>query len=269
VPHRDGACLGQPGARRLVAVDFSVVAEEEDFLVVEKPSGLLVHPTKPGGPQTLWHGLRELLAYELVNGGQIGILTRLDRETSGLVLVAKTATAARELSRELATGRVHKEYLALVFGWPEEDGFTVDQPLRRLGEVRDSPVWLQRAVDPGGQAALTEFRVLQRGSWPGGQPHKVALLWAGPQTGRTHQIRVHAAHAGFPLLGDKLYARGPQWYLRFIENGWQPEMEEVLLLPRHALHAMGLRFSLYGREYSFRSPWPSDWPEIRPLAGPN
>jgi 23S rRNA pseudouridine1911/1915/1917 synthase len=241
-------------------VEFAVVLEEEHFLLVDKPAGLLVHPSKPGGPRTLWDGLRELLAFELVNGGQIAILTRLDRETSGLVLVAKTAAAARELGLELMAGRVRKEYHALVFGWPEWEQQTIEQPLRRRGEFQPSPVWLERAVHPDGQPARTDFTVVRRGFWPGRPDEKIALLRAEPKTGRTHQIRVHAAHLGFPLLGDKLYARGSEWYLRFIENGWQPEMEAALLLPRHALHASALRFFYAGREFFGHSAPPADWP---------
>ena len=100
-------------------VEFQILDETEDFLIVDKPAGLLVHPTKPGGPKTLWHGVCELLRYELATGGQISLVNRLDRETSGIVLVAKNARAARLAGSAIQSGEVRKEYIALVFGWPQ------------------------------------------------------------------------------------------------------------------------------------------------------
>ncbi|HEY5792853.1 MAG TPA: pseudouridine synthase, partial [Chthoniobacterales bacterium] len=90
-----------------VQANFRVVAETPDLLVVDKPPGLLVHPTKPGGPKTLLDALRELLAYEIENGGQVSIINRLDRETSGLVLIAKNAEAASRCARAMQAGRIH------------------------------------------------------------------------------------------------------------------------------------------------------------------
>jgi len=242
---------------------FVILRETPDFIAVDKPPGVLVHPTKPGGPRTLWDELRGLLAYEVVNGGNVSILTRLDRETSGVVLVAKTATAARELSAALQAGRVQKKYLAVVFGWPQSDVWTVDAPIIRLGEVEPFRVWLRRGVHPGGDAARTGLRVLQR--WKAADGSPLALLEARPQTGRTHQIRVHLASCGHPVVGDKIYARGEEWYLRFVAEGWTGEMEKVLLHSRHALHATGLEFNFAGEHFCIHSPWPED---LQPLCQP-
>jgi 23S rRNA pseudouridine1911/1915/1917 synthase len=221
--------------------NFRVVAEGADWIVVDKPAGLLTHPTRPDGAPTLWDGLRQLLAYELANRGQLSIITRLDRETSGLVLLALTRQRARELGLAMQRGAIGKEYLAIVHGWPERGSITVDGPIIRQGEVRASPVWLKRCVDRRGAPAKTEFTV-ERRFVRGGK--KFALLRARPLTGRTHQIRVHAAHAGHPLIGDKIYGgREGGAYLEFIETGWTPKLAAELLLPRHALHAVALEFA--------------------------
>src|SRR3954449_452958 len=122
----------------MVAANFVIVAETDDYAVVEKPPFLLVHPTKPDGPRTLWGELRELLAFELHTGGQISIINRLDRETSGLVLVAKTTAAARRFGLLMQQNRIGKEYLAIVLGWPEWDVLRVNKPVDRQGKHRPS-----------------------------------------------------------------------------------------------------------------------------------
>ncbi len=234
---------------------FTVLGETGDFLAVDKPAGLLTHPSKPGGPRTLWDGLRDLLGYELVTGGQVSIVNRLDRETSGIVLVAKNAAAARAAGLAMQRGGIAKEYLAIVFGWPDWNEQTVTAPLRRRGEFESSPVWLERAVHPDGAEAATDFRVIAR---RGSDDRRVALVHARPRTGRTHQIRVHLAHAGFPVVGDKLYARGSCHYLDFIERGWNPDLAAALWHPRHALHSARLTVTVDGVPLDWTSPLPED-----------
>jgi 23S rRNA pseudouridine1911/1915/1917 synthase len=233
-----------------------VVAETADFLVLDKPPGLEVHPTKPGGARTLWDGLRELLAYELANGGQVSIITRLDRETSGLVLVAKTRAAARELCGAVAARTLPKEYLAVVWGWPAQDAWTVDAPLLRLGAVQPFRVWLKQGVHPAGAAARTRFAVVRRFRRATSNGTEFALVRAFPETGRTHQIRVHLAHSGHPIVGDKLYGPDEACYLEFIQTGWTPALAARLLLPRHALHATAL--ALPARGLAWQAPLPPD-----------
>lgn len=233
-------------------VEFGILGETEDFLAVDKPAGLLVHPTKPDGPPTLWDGLRDLLGYELATGGQISIINRLDRETSGVVLIAKHSTAARHAGIAMEGGKIHKEYLALVFGWPDWTAdLEVDAPMLRLGEVAESPVWLQRAVHPQGVSAITRFRL--EGRYECGD-RRFSLVRAWPVTGRTHQIRVHLAHIGFPVIGDKIYARGGGHYLTFIGQGWTSALEQDLWLPRHALHCTAMAMS----PHAWHSPLPAD-----------
>ena len=246
-------------------VEFQILDETEGFLVVDKPAGLLVHPTKPDGSKTLWNQLCDLLGYELATGGRISLVNRLDRETSGILLVAKKAEAARVAGMAMQRGEIQKEYVALVFGWPEWDEKAIEEPIVRLGEVASSPVWLERTVHPNGAPALTVFRVERRLSWS--QDRRFSVVRAWPRTGRTHQIRVHLAFAGFPVLGDKIYARGSRYYLNFIDHGWTDEMGIELWLPRHALHSARLSMRLDGRMFDWTSPLPADLNNVVKDAG--
>jgi 23S rRNA pseudouridine1911/1915/1917 synthase len=216
---------------------FTIIDETDDYVVVNKPPSLEIHPSKPGGSPTLWDGLRELFAFEIVNGGQISIITRLDRETSGLVLAAKTRAAARHFHTLIAAQRFQKEYLALVWGFPEKNQFVVDAPVIRQGAKIPSPIYLKRMVHQAGAPARTEFHVEQRFRRDTPHGREFALLRAFPRTGRTHQIRVHLAHAGYPVVGDKIYGPDEGCYLEFIRTGWTDALQRRLLLPRHALHA--------------------------------
>jgi 23S rRNA pseudouridine1911/1915/1917 synthase len=220
--------------------NFTVLAETDDYIVVNKPAPLLIHPSVPGNPPTLLCGMQALLAYEIANGAALSIINRLDRETSGLVLVAKHVSAARNFSRAMERRQSRKQYLAIVWGWPTEDRFTVDAPLIRAGEVRESPIWLQQTVHETGSPSRSEFEVVARFTKATTNGSKFSLLHVKPHTGRMHQIRVHAAHAGFPLVGDKIYGPTPEHYLEHIETGWTPALEQSLLLPRHALHSVSL-----------------------------
>jgi 23S rRNA pseudouridine1911/1915/1917 synthase len=235
---------------------IKIVDETNDYLVVDKPPFLLTHPARPNGTATLWNELCELLAFEIANGGQVSIVNRLDRETSGLVLVAKTAAAARRYGMLMQQRRLKKEYLAIVWGWPDWETRVVDAPLDRQGKHRQSAIWLKQMIHRSGAAARTDFRV-ERRFIKSGSPgdNKFSLIRAVPRTGRTHQIRVHLASIGRPIVGDKIYGPDELLYLRFIESGWTPELEQQLLLPRHALHSTKLAI---GSEIEWTSPLPVD-----------
>ena len=158
---------------------------------------------------------------------------------------------------------VCKEYLAIVRGWPETDGFSVEAPILRQGERLPTAVYLKRCIHPEGAAAVTRFRVEKRFERPEslGGTERYSLIRAFPITGRTHQIRVHLAHVGFPLVGDKLYGPDERCYLEFIETGWTPRLEARLGLNRHALHSAVLRVEDVGEMLEWNAPLPADLSE--------
>ena len=279
------------------SLHFNIVNETDEYVVVDKPAFLLVHPTKPNGAPTLWRELRELLAFEIASGGQVSIVNRLDRETSGLVLVAKTSAAARRFGLLMQRQQVKKEYLAIVWGWPEWERYFVDAPMDRQGKHQESAIWLKQMIHPNGVPAQSEFLVERRfvrsmvtpsplasglplGAPPRRDPgpedegesqsrvqgknsphgeEKFAVIRAIPRTGRTHQIRVYLSAIGHPIVGDKIYGPDEQLYLRFVDAGWTPELEQRLLLPRHALHSAKLAIE---GEREWASPLPPDLAEF-------
>jgi len=234
---------------------FEIVDETDDYVVVNKPPFLLIHPTKPSSAPTLWKQLRELLAFEIASGGQVSIVNRLDRETSGLVLVAKTGAAARDFGLLMQRQQLRKEYLAIVWGWPEWEDKIVDAPLDRQGKHQKSAIWLKQMIHPAGAPAQTEFFVARRFRRSTSSGERLSLIRAIPRTGRTHQIRVHLTSIGHPIVGDKIYGPDEELYLHFIETGWTYELEQRLLLPRHALHSAKLAIE---GEREWTSALPSD-----------
>jgi len=231
--------------------DFKVIDESDDWIVVEKPAPLAVHPANGKVEPTLLGGLEELLIYERANGARLSILTRLDRETSGLVLVAKNAAAARHFSFQFEDRKVEKEYLAIVHGRPEWDELRVEASIIRGGGT----IWLRQVVDPGGRECVTDFRVERRFSNTLGN---FAVLRCFPETGRMHQIRVHLEHAGHPLVGDKIYGTDGSPYLEQISGRLSDASVTRLILPRHALHACMLAVEWEGKRIEWRSELPPD-----------
>jgi 23S rRNA pseudouridine1911/1915/1917 synthase len=231
-----------------------LVEEFAEWLVVEKPALMQVHPSKPGDSNTLWHHLCDLLAYERVTGGGVSIVNRLDRETSGLTLVAKTRAAARSLCQQMESRRIHKSYTAIVFGWPPRRRWEVDAPLLRQGLHQPSQIWLKQCIHPAGSPAQTSFEVVAFLEEPTPSARRFALVRATPHTGRMHQIRVHLAASGHPLVGDKIYGPDEACYLEFIETSWTASLEERLLLERHALHASGLLLEESGLHWQSELP---------------
>lgn len=220
-----------------VVPNFRLIDESKDWIVVDKPAPLIVHPANNKPEPTLLGGLENLLSYEMANGACLGIITRLDRETSGVVLVAKHTAAARELGMILERREAKKEYLAIVIGWPDEDQWTSQARICRAGDIGPSDIWVRQMVHELGKECETKFSVERR--FMRGE-RRFALVRCFPLTGRMHQIRVHLAASGFPILGDKIYSGDGREYLEWMETGWSESLAARLLLPRHALHASKL-----------------------------
>jgi 23S rRNA pseudouridine1911/1915/1917 synthase len=216
-------------------MDLEIVHEDEDVVVLNKPAGIVVHPTKGVYAGTLANGL----AYRWVQRGEpaaIHPVHRIDRDTSGLVVFARHALAHQRLAEQLLAHSLERSYLAVVRGGLEADRGTIDAPIALRG---DHPT--ARAVRPEGQQAVTDYEVVERGDG-------VTLVRLRLRTGRTHQIRVHMAHLGHPLLGDDLYGA--------VRGG---------IMPRQALHAETLGFvhPRSGEHVLFRADWPADLEPLR------
>jgi len=236
--------------------DFRVVDESADWIVVDKPAPLVVHPASGRfDDPTLLSGLQQLLAYDLANGSGLSILTRLDRETSGLVLVAKNRAAAAHLSRQLQRREVDKEYLAVVHGWPEWDVRQESGSIIRAGGVGESEIWLRQRVHSEGRECATRFRVERR--FENGRG-RFSVLRCFPETGRMHQIRVHLEEVGHPIVGDKIYGHDGWAYLERVAGRISEGTEDRLMLPRHALHAALLAADWNGVRIEWRSELPKD-----------
>ena len=223
--------------------DVPVVFGDDHLLVVDKPSGLVVHPA-PGHEGTT---LAEIFAGDLAGGeepGRAGIVHRLDKDTSGLMVVAKTESTRQALIEMIKTRAVSRIYQTLVQGRPGSTG-TIDAPIGRHSHNR-----LKMAVIQRGRPAVSHFRVLE--SFTGYTLCEVRL-----ETGRTHQIRVHMAHIGHPVVGDPLYAGRPR------PPSGMPEAlrREVLGFGRQALHAWRLNFDhpRSGQLLAFESDPPQDF----------
>jgi 23S rRNA pseudouridine1911/1915/1917 synthase len=223
---------------------FEVLAEDDTFLAIDKPAGLPMHTTAKFWRNTLVALLRERYPAE-----PLQICHRIDRETSGVLLIARRPDAATFLKKAFARRAVEKSYLAIVHGLPPDEG-TIDLPLRLL----DTRTHLMMGVVEGGLPSVTDYRVLER--YPA---H--ALVACRPRTGRQHQIRVHLAALGHPIAGDKLYRASEQHFMDYCDGGMTPELLAAFDgLPRHALHAHRLTFPhpRTGAPLTVESPLPPD-----------
>lgn len=238
-----------------VVPTFRVIDETEDWVVVDKPAPLIVHPANNKPEPTLLGGLQHLFSYEIENGACLGIVTRLDRETSGVVLVAKHTTAARELGMIFERREAHKEYLAIVCGWPREEEWICDGRICRAGDIGESDIWVKQVVDPRGKECSTRFVVEKRFLR---DSREFALVRCFPETGRMHQIRVHLSASGFPIVGDKLYSGDGAEYISWMKKGWNTDLEAKLGLPRQALHATRLSLDWQGRRIGWQAELPKD-----------
>jgi 23S rRNA pseudouridine1911/1915/1917 synthase len=229
------------------AIPLTVVYEDEVLAVIDKPAGLVVHPAPGHWDDTLLNAL-VARGTPLAGGaeGRPGIVHRLDRDTSGLMLVAKTEHAHRRLSRALASRRVSRWYAALTWGHLAQSPTTIDGPIARHPDDRK-----RMAVLAGGRSARTTAWVVARYG-------PVDLLRVALETGRTHQIRVHLSYIGHPIVGDPVYGGGGS---RRISGPGRKTAEAIeRAAPRQALHAarLGFRHPLTDEELVFTSEWPVD-----------
>lgn len=236
---------------------ISVLFQDDALLVLNKPAGLVCHPTKNGELSSLVGQVRLRFGTE---DAERHLVNRLDRETSGIVLIALQDSVAREIRRLWEARQVRKEYLAIVWGHVKDDGGIIEAP---LGKDERSRVAIKDCVRPDGLPATTEFRVERRflahvEGLGAATPLPATLLRVIPRTGRKHQIRIHLAQAGFPIVGDKLYGGDEDLYLALVEDRLTSEQRARLVLPYHALHAEALRFQWRDREWSFTAP-PEPW----------
>ncbi len=218
---------------------FEVVFEDDRLLVINKPAGLVCHPTKTDAYSSLIGRVRLHLGPDV----HPHLINRLDRETSGIIIVAKQDEVARELRRQWESRLVSKEYLAIVHGHPDADTEEIDAP---LGKDETSRVAIKDCVRTDGAAAQTQFQVLERFSrtMSNGATKPFSMLQVQPRTGRKHQIRIHLAHLGHPIVGDKIYGGDEDAYLALVEDRMTVAQREELILPHHALHASAVSFTL-------------------------
>lgn len=223
------------------------------LLVVDKPAGLPMHPTARYHANTLVSQLKQRYG----EGFRADPAHRLDRETSGLVVCARTLEASQAMSRRFHDGLVEKEYLAIVEGEPP-GAFEVDAPIAEGTEL----IRIAVRIDPvAGRPAKTRFVTERRFEREGA---RFAVVRAFPETGRQHQIRVHAQRAGYPVVGDKMYGPDPGYFDRFSRRVLEPEAWARLRLPRHALHAAGISFVHpgTGEAVRYEAPLPGDLAEF-------
>ena len=221
-----------------------IVDETEDYLVVDKPGGLVCHPTKGDIYSSMISRLR---LYFEGREAEPRFVHRLDRETSGLILISKNRPVHKSLCREIE--QATKIYYAVVEGVPSNKSGLIDQD---LGKATGSPVVVKQAVVDQGKASQTQWELLDT-------QDNYSLLALRPLTGRMHQLRVHLQWLGHPIVGDKLYGRDETLYLEFTEKDWTSRHESQLEARRQLLSAV----SLETPSYSWSVPVPSDIREFR------
>jgi len=259
----------EPASPEPEAIPLNIQYEDDEIIVIDKPAGLVVHPAAGNRTGTLVNALIAHCGTSLSGIGGVrrpGIVHRLDKDTSGLLVVAKNDRAHRALAKQFADhekpGALRREYLAFVWGVPERPRGMIDAPLDRHPHARD-----KRAVREGGRRAVTHWQVLERYDGADGRP-VASLLACRLETGRTHQIRVHLAHIGHPLLGDNMYGPGFKTKAARLPPNARKALEA---LGRQALHAylLFIEHPVSGEALAFRSELPGALARLRhDLASP-
>ncbi len=244
-------------------IPLSILYEDDQVVVIDKPAGLVVHPAAGHQTGTLVNALIAHCGASLSGIGGVlrpGIVHRLDKDTSGVMVVAKTDKAHKSLSEQFAdhgrTGDLERGYLAFVWGSPDRSRGTIDERIDRHPHNRE-----KMAVRQGGREAITHWEVRQRFAGTDGKP-VASLIECRLETGRTHQIRVHLAHMGHPILGDETYATGFRTKAALLPKAAQEALQD---LGRQALHAYLLVFQhpVSGNIEQFRSELPVPLARLR------
>jgi 23S rRNA pseudouridine1911/1915/1917 synthase len=235
-------------------IALSILHEDDAIIVVDKPAGMIVHPAKGHWEGTLASALAHHFGTLSGRGGPTrpGIVHRLDRDTSGVIVVAKNDQVHDALSAQFKTRAVEKEYLAIVVGVPDRDRDVIDEPIGDHPTHREKKAI--RREDASARPAVTEYEVIERFAG-------FALLRARPRTGRTHQIRIHLAHVGHPVLCDRLYGgRAMLSERELMPRGLTSEPSELILLDRQALHAhrLTIMHPITGVRMTFEAAVPAD-----------
>ena len=221
-----------------------IVQEDENLLIINKPGWLVCHPSKNGPMSSLVGVVREY-----TKADKLHLVARLDRETSGLIVFAKRPSVARKFQMAIQNRIVKKAYIALVEGELSESAH-VDLPIARR---KGGPVIVKSEVsyDRSSQTAVTDFKplIVKNG---------YTLCRIEPETGRKHQIRVHAEYLKHRIVGDKIYGPDETLYIEFIENGWTERLEAALPIKRQALHCHRYDFEFPEGTISFTAPLQED-----------
>lgn len=221
---------------------LTVVDEDENYLVVDKPGGLVCHPTVGDEYSSLIGRIR--LYYKDQPEVCPHFVNRLDRETSGLVLISKRPEGHKLLCQAYAEAR--KTYWAVVYGWPGPEAGCIETG---LGPAQGCLVRIKQAVVAEGKPSRTDWSLASRFRH---KEQPMALLRVVPHTGRMHQIRVHLAYLGHPVVGDKIYGADESFFVESLDHGWTPRLEEQLGFRRHLLSALELEMA--GRHWRVEPP---------------
>lgn len=238
--------FGGYGKKMAIAVTqlLNIIYEDELMLVVNKPAGLVCHPTRQGPESSLIGRLRLYLG----EGAKPQLVNRLDRETSGIVIAAKTPHSAYSLRKLWEKRLSKKEYLAIVHGFLKKEKDIISAP---LGKDLNSIVAIKDWVRPDGAEAITEYEAI---SWFERDGKQFTFVKVIPKTGKKHQIRIHFAYIGHPIVGDKIYGGDETIYINYYLKGkLTPEQEKFLILPFHALHAWKVEFTMKSKKYTFQA----------------
>jgi len=251
-------------------IPLDIIYEDDDLLAINKQADLIIHPARGNWTGTLVNGLAYYFQQnwrdigELPSRGEVfrpGIVHRLDRDTTGILLVAKSELALWRLGRQFELREVHKTYSAIVHGIIEHDEDVIDLPIGRHPKIREKHAVPRRTGQPypvTTRPAVTRYRVLQRLRNVGSSRACFSLAELYPETGRTHQLRVHMSCIGHPIVGDRMYGGGPIYRSQLAGHA---DRAEGPLITRQALHAHTIEFRhpRSREQMKLQAPWPDDF----------